>query len=137
MGDNASEMGDNLGAINLGTGRTVLEVSTGGSFTCARLDNSTVKCWGFGWNGEIASGASNKLGDGAGEMGDNLNIVDLGTGRTVTSLSTGSSHGCVILDNNGVKCWGLNTYGRLGQGDTTSRGANPSGMGDNLNEIDL
>ena len=41
-------------------------------------------------------------------MGDNLSIVDLGTGRTAKTLATGAEHACVILDNDQVKCFGYN-----------------------------
>ena len=33
-------------AINLGTGRTALQVVTGSQHTCAILDNGDMKCWG-------------------------------------------------------------------------------------------
>lgn len=45
-GDESNEMGDNLPAVNLGTGRTAKAIATGGYHTCALLDNDSVKCWG-------------------------------------------------------------------------------------------
>jgi len=44
---------------------------------------------------------------------------------------------CTILDNDAVKCWGPGFGGRLGYGDTTSRGDGPNEMGDNLPYVDL
>jgi alpha-tubulin suppressor-like RCC1 family protein len=69
-------------------------------------------------------------------MGDNLTIVDLDTGRT-TAIAAGNSHTCAILDNSSVKCWGENSYGQLGLGDTDDRGDGSNEMGDNLTTVDL
>ena len=49
-------------------------------------------------------------------MGDNLPAIDLGTGRTATSIDAGLYHTGAILDNGTVKLWGYNVYGQLGQG---------------------
>ena len=44
-GDNSGEMGDNLPAVDLGTGRVATVVSARGYFhTCALLDDTSVKC---------------------------------------------------------------------------------------------
>ena len=70
-------------------------------------------------------------------MGDNLPVVNLGTGRTATAIAAGSNHSCAVLDNASVKCWGLNHYGQLGIENTTKMGDSSSRMGDNLPSIDL
>ena len=38
------------------------------------------------------------------------------------AISTGFDHSCAVLDNASVKCWGRNTYGELGIGNTTQMG---------------
>lgn len=53
---NTNNIGDNetpgsVGPVNLGAGRTAMEVSAGGSHTCALLDDDTVRCWGLGSSG--------------------------------------------------------------------------------------
>jgi len=136
MGDNPGEMAQ-LTGINLGTGRTATSISGSNVHTCALLDNALVKCWGHGANGRLGQGNTNNLGDGANEMGDNLPSIDLGTGRTATSIS-GSNYSCAILDNGSVKCWGKNNYGQLGLDYTPdSLGHQPGEMGDNLPSINL
>ncbi len=63
--------------------------------TCALLDNGTVKCWGANASGQLGQGDTNDRGDGAGEMGDDLAPIDLGTGRTATAIAAGGfSHVC-------------------------------------------
>jgi len=136
-GDGPGEMGDNLPAVDLGTGRTAMAISMGGGYTCALLDNKSVKCWGSNWNGQLGLGDKNHRGDAPGEMGDNLPAVDLGTGRTATAISCKNSYCCALLDNKSVKCWGSNYSGRLGLGDTNHRGDGPGEMGDNLPAVDL
>ena len=48
-----------------------------------------------------------------------------------------SQHSCHINPNGKLKCWGNNSHGRLGLGDTTTRGDNANEMGDNLSLVDL
>jgi alpha-tubulin suppressor-like RCC1 family protein len=135
MGDGANEMGDNLPTVDLGTGRTAIAIDAGWEHSCVIQDNGLVKCWGLGNNGRLGQGNTNKIGDGANEMGDNLTIVDLGTGRTATAIAAGAYVSCAILDNASVKCWGGG--GKLGLGDGNSRGDSANEMGDNLTIVDL
>ncbi len=136
-GDGPGEMGDDLPTVDLGTGRTATALAAGAQHSCALLDDDTVKCWGRNASGETGLGATQNRGDGPGEMGDALPIVDLGTGRTATDIATGSNATCALLDDSTVKCWGHNAFGQLGQGDTESRGDEPFEMGDNLPPVDL
>ncbi len=136
-GDNPGEMGDNLPAVDLGTGRTASAVSAGNDFTCARLDSGALKCWGDNGIGQLGLGDTTTRGDNPGEMGDSLPAINLGTGRTAIGVSAGLANGCARLDNGTVKCWGDNPDGELGLGDTTTRGDNPGEMGNNLPAIDL
>ena len=136
-GDGAGEMGDSLPPVDLGEGRTAVAVSTGYEFTCALLDDGSVKCWGYNSDGQLGLGDDEDRGDDAGEMGDSLPPVDLGAGRTATAISAGRYHTCALLDDGSVKCWGNNDDGGLGLGDTDSRGDDAGEMGDALPSIDL
>jgi alpha-tubulin suppressor-like RCC1 family protein len=131
------QMGDALPAIDLGTGRTAVAVSTGDRHTCAVLDDDTLKCWGDGMSGELALGFANTLGDGPGEMGDVLPVVALGTGRTAIGVSAGFSHTCALLDDATVKCFGFGGNGRLGQGSLADLGDGPGETGDSLPPVSL
>ena len=137
IGDGSGEMGDNLAAIDLGTGRTATAIAAGNFHIVALLDNGTVKAWGYNTRGSLGQGNLSHIGDDAGEMGDNLPAIDLGTGRTATAIAAGAYHTIVILDNGTVKVWGYNIYGQLGQGNTNNMGDGAGEMGDNLSAIDL
>ena len=54
---------------------------------CVVLDNGSLKCWGKGATGRLGYGSTDNLGDEAGEMGDALPAVDLGTGKLCAQVS--------------------------------------------------
>lgn len=130
-------MGDALGTVNLGTGRTAKRLVSGSGHNCAILDNNSVKCWGLNTAGQLGLGDTNDRGNNAGEMGDSLPSVNLGTGRTAKDLAAGATHTCAILDDDSVKCWGTNLFGQLGIGDGTDRGNNAADMGNSLPTVSL
>ncbi len=136
-GDGASEMGDNLPAVDFGSGRTATSIVAGQYHNCALLDNGSVKCWGRNEHGELGLGDTTDRGDGPNEMGDHLEAIDFGSGRSVKSIVAGDFHTCAILDDDSLKCWGYNADGVLGLGDSNHRGDGPDEMGDNLSVVDL
>ncbi|MET0285993.1 MAG: hypothetical protein ABW352_16035, partial [Polyangiales bacterium] len=129
-GVTVEQMGDALPAVNLGA--AARSVSAGTQHTCAILEGGSVKCWGLNDAGQLGIGSVVNAGDAVGALG----AVDLGTGRTAVALDLGT-HSCALLDDGSVKCWGANTDGELGQGDTNPRGAAPGTMGDALLPVDL
>jgi alpha-tubulin suppressor-like RCC1 family protein len=136
-GDGPGEMGATLPAVDLGPGRTTLQLTAGGGHTCARLDDGSVKCWGSNGSGQLGLGDAQHRGDSPGEMGAALPAVDLGPGRTALQLTAGGTHTCARLDDGSVKCWGSNGSGQLGLGDTQNRGDGPGQMGATLPAVDL
>lgn len=132
------EMGTALPTLNLGAGRTVKQVGLGDNHVCARLDNGAVKCWGRNSSkGELGLGDTSDRGGQPGDLGDTLPAVNLGAARTAVDLAVGLRHTCAALDNGAVKCWGENSLGQLGQGNTTDLGASPGQMGDALKPVPL
>jgi cysteine-rich repeat protein len=83
-GAGPNQMGDNLPAVDVGTGRTARTVTAGYS-SCALLDNAELKCWGANGYGQLGLGDMTNRGGLPGQMGDNLPAVSLGTGRTPQS----------------------------------------------------
>lgn len=135
-GDNVLEMGDNLTALVLGVGRTAAAIQAGGEHSCAKLDNSTLKCWGNNASGQLGQGGAQNQGDGANEM-SSLTVTNLGTGLTASSFKGGSLHNCALLNNGTLKCWGNGGEGQLGYGGSQTRGDQNNEMGDNLATVDL
>jgi alpha-tubulin suppressor-like RCC1 family protein len=120
-GDNGGEMGA-LGFLNLGAGRTAVALAAGDNHTCAILDNGDTKCWGQNDYGELGQGNTETLGDEGGEAPFQIAPIDFGPGRKAIEIAAGQEFTCAKLDDNSVKCWGRNTYGQLGQGNTTTLG---------------
>jgi alpha-tubulin suppressor-like RCC1 family protein len=139
VGDAPGELGDALPPVDLGTSATILDLQVGGYHACVLFQGGQVKCWGYGFHGQLGHGATTNLGDAPGEMGASLPYVSFGAGRTVTRLRAHSYLTCAQLDNGAVKCFGANLaeYGSLGLGDTNNRGDGPNEMGDDLPAIDF
>lgn len=120
-GLDSSTMGDALPSVALG--EPALAVAAGDSHTCALLESGGVKCWGRNDAGQLGQGDAANRGDEPGEL-EALSPVDLGPGATAIAIDAGT-HTCVILSSGGIKCWGPNTQGQLGLGDTLPRGITP------------
>ncbi|KXZ46769.1 hypothetical protein GPECTOR_41g734 [Gonium pectorale] len=114
-------------------------VTGGAHHTCALLQpGGIVKCWGANNFGQLGQGDTWNRGDRPDQMGNSLEPVALGTGLSAVAVSAGWYHTCALLQPGGlVKCWGVNSGGELGQGDTENRGDQPGEMGDALKPVDL
>jgi alpha-tubulin suppressor-like RCC1 family protein len=78
-GDEVNQMGDDLPAIDLGTGKRAVYLSadSGVSF-CAILADGSLKCWGNNGWGQLGLGDYYTRGVSISDMGDALPVVDVG-----------------------------------------------------------
>lgn len=143
-GDAAGEMGERLPFVDVGQNHTVKRVATAFTFTCAVLEDGSVKCWGnnldfCGDNFDVncGMGYGDKLARGGrpGEMGNALPTVDLG--GEAKDIVCGSFSCCALLVNDTIKCWGENADGELGYGDKLARGNEPGQMSNDLPPVDV
>jgi hypothetical protein len=92
-----------------GLATTGADVGTGNNSSCALTTGGGIKCWGN--NGQA------RLGDG---MNTNSSVpVDVsGLNSGATDIAVGGTHACALTTGGGLKCWGANSLGGLGDGTT-------------------
>ncbi|MGB1017115.1 MAG: RCC1 domain-containing protein, partial [Nannocystaceae bacterium] len=97
-------------------GDPVVGLAAGGQHTCALLDSGMIRCWGDSESGQLGQGGLMDLGDD--EPASTITPFDIDPDADVTMLAAGDQHSCALLDNGAVHCWGRNTSGQLGLGNT-------------------
>ncbi len=89
----------------------VTAAAVGNSHTCA-LQSGGVKCWGNNSTGQV----------GDGSLTQRLTPVAVtGLASGVSAVVAGAAHSCALTTGGGVKCWGANSAGQLGDNSTTQR----------------
>jgi len=92
----------------------IATLSMGSEGGCAVTREGGVKCWGANWAGQLGNGKFEFL-----ETPYPVNVFGLSSG--VTIIAAGFKHNCALLATGGVKCWGYNPWGQLGDGTATDQ----------------
>jgi alpha-tubulin suppressor-like RCC1 family protein len=105
--------------IDLGASNpTILDVQ-GNLSTCVLYLSGGVrrlKCFGYNFNGSLGQGNT------ALRSGPAADVPPIALGGQVQSFALGTYFGCAVMRDGKVRCWGQNTYGQLGQGNTSHIG---------------
>ena len=96
--------------IGLSTG--VAAISMGGNFSCSLTTGGGVQCWGGNFWGELGAGTETKTPP----YGIATPVGAIGLGSGVVAITGGLVHACALTNAGGVKCWGYNQHGQLGNG---------------------
>ena len=104
----------------------VKQISTGNEHSCALLADDTLKCWGNNLSGQLGDGTLVSRSGPVAVKYDNsgtlsplggVSIVDVAS----VHVTVNQAHSCAALSAGGIKCWGRNGSGQLGDGTTTDR----------------
>lgn len=90
---------------------TVKQLASSADHTCAIRGNNDVICWGANSFGQLGNGTVTPFTGTV--LVDNL-------AGDAKEISTGINHSCALLTIGTVRCWGGNTYGQLGNGNTNN-----------------
>jgi alpha-tubulin suppressor-like RCC1 family protein len=94
---------------------TAVGLSLGENTACALLQNGTIKCWGSNSFGEVGDGTLSSSRPSPVAV---VTIDGSSAATTAVSVAHGDNHGCALMQNGTVRCWGNNTqFGSLGTGD--------------------
>jgi alpha-tubulin suppressor-like RCC1 family protein len=90
----------------------VSKLSYGDENGCVLTQAGGVKCWGHNDRGQVGNGTFvNQL--------QPVDVVGLTSG--VLDIAVDSRHACALLSTGGVKCWGYNASGAVGDSSTQHR----------------
>jgi photosystem II stability/assembly factor-like uncharacterized protein/alpha-tubulin suppressor-like RCC1 family protein len=92
----------------------VKAISAGMGYTCALTSSGGVKCWGGNTYGVLGGGTLTA-------RQTTVNVSGLTSG--VTAITASGLHTCALTSGGGVKCWGYNWDGQLGDGTYSIRAA--------------
>lgn len=90
----------------------VVQLAAGRDHACALLSSGGVKCWGDNQFGALGNGSL------TGATGPQW-VSGLSSG--VKGVFTSENHTCAIMTSGGLKCWGSNASGQLGDDSAIDR----------------
>src|SRR5262249_22610066 len=98
------------------------QLAAGSGYSCGVDGQGRVVCWGLNTSGQLGNGATAAAGSDQASPDEGAPVVKLGGTplEGVIGLSVGTSHACAVLGDGTAWCWGVNSYGQLGDGNTTS-----------------
>ena len=131
LGTGVPSGGRDLPTPAAGLGTDAVSVSAGTGHTCVLTPAGGVRCAGANEMGQLGQGLVNPSDLAA-------NVVGLESG--VAAVSAGGNLTCAVLVGGGVKCWGANTNGELGNGSRPvydARGEAVSGVVSSAEPVDV
>lgn len=101
------------------SGKKVTQVTTGREHACA-LAEGKAYCWGVNTSGQLGDGSfTNRPQPVA------VNTSGALSGLKIDKIDAGGDNTCAIA-NNRIYCWGVDTYGNLGNGSPLANASVPS-----------
>ncbi|OGR01744.1 MAG: hypothetical protein A2284_14920 [Deltaproteobacteria bacterium RIFOXYA12_FULL_61_11] len=101
------------GAPRVDLGNAAVQLSAGGSHTCALLEGGEVLCWGANESAQLGCGHTDRIGDN--EVPADSCLVPL-PGKALRVAAWGG-HTCAVLEEGDLYCWGEHPSTNLWYGD--------------------
>ncbi len=89
-----------------------VQMANGASYVCVVTGSGGIKCWGTNATGQVGDGTTT-------DRHTPVDVSGLTSGQA--AVTVGNQHGCALSTGGGLKCWGSNVGGQLGDGTTTQR----------------
>jgi len=99
-----------IGAAASASAPVITSISAGSNVTCAATNVGAADCWGRNTRGELGDGTTTQ---------SSVPVQVSGLTSGVSSVAAGDEDACALSSAGGVKCWGFNSVGQLGDGTTT------------------
>jgi alpha-tubulin suppressor-like RCC1 family protein len=108
LGDGTTVSRPTPGAV-VGLPAGVVAVATGTQHTCALTASGMVSCWGSGFVGQLGDGSPTS------QATTPRGVAGLPAAAEVTA---GGFHTCALDRRGGLRCWGANIVGQVGDGQS-------------------
>jgi alpha-tubulin suppressor-like RCC1 family protein len=137
-GDNAhGQLGDgtqdasNVPVYVSALSNDTLAIGAGDNHTCAITSQAALQCWGSNEFGQIGTGMTSNL------YLEPAAVTQMTEG--VASVDGGLGHTCARRTDGGIRCWGLNFSGQLGDSSNNLRPTpvTPSGLSSGVSQVDV
>lgn len=108
----AAGVGGAAGAAGASGKLTALSLCANKWNTCAVVADRTVRCWGNDCNGQLGIGRTSVCEQDV-FVSEPVEVAGISGARAVAA---GVGHTCALLETGEVWCWGLGSWGQLGDG---------------------
>ena len=92
-----------------------ISITAGWTYTCALIEDGSVKCWGRNQRGQLGLGAS-----GSPSLTP-TQITSFGSGLYAVDIDAGWAQTCAVINDGRIMCWGQGNNGRLGTGNSAQQ----------------
>ena len=107
-----------------------LAIGAGDDHTCAITSQAALKCWGWNEFGQVGNGESGNV------RLEPTSVTGMSEG--VASVDGGLGHTCARRTDGGIRCWGLNQNGQVGNSSPNDQHnpVTPSGLSGGVTHIE-
>jgi len=108
--------------VHNGSGATITpvftQISVGAANACAIDTTGTAYCWGLNMSGQLGNG---NTAAPPGNVANPVSTSGVLSGKVLVQVSMGYHYACAVDTAGLAYCWGDNTYGGLGNGNSTQQ----------------